>query len=229
MNDSLASPSLSERQVEPATGLSFLVHEPAGPAQGLLVLSHGVGGNETNLVSLLPWLPPGWRVVFVRSALALGPGQYAWFAVQFGPRGPQIDAAQADAARGRLAAFIGHMQARFGTPPARTVVAGFSQGGILSASVGLTRPEAVAGFGLLSGRILPELEPVLAPRERLSGVRGFVAHGRLDDKLPLGWAERAHAWLDRLGVPHELHLYDMGHGLSEAEIGDFATWLRTFE
>lgn len=58
-----------------------------------------------------------------------------------------------------LIRFVKQMQATFGIAPQHTVIAGFSQGGILSFSVALSAPERVAGFGVLSGRILPELEP----------------------------------------------------------------------
>lgn len=99
------------------------------------------------------------------------------------------------------------------------------QRGILSASVGLSAPESVKGFAVLAGRILPELEPVLASRERLAGLQALIAHGRADDKLPVSWAERAHAWLEDLGVKHELRLYPGGHGISSAMALDFHAWL----
>jgi phospholipase/carboxylesterase len=83
----------------------------------------------------------------------------------------------------------------------------------------------VAGFAILSGRILPELEPHLAPAEKLARLSAFIAHGRLDDKLPVTYAEHAHFWLTRLGVPHEMHLYSVGHALTADTIGDFSRWV----
>jgi phospholipase/carboxylesterase len=68
------------------------------------------------------------------------------------------------------------------------------------------------------------LEPLLAPRQHLARVHALVAHGRDDDKLPVTWAERADAWLQRLGVPHALRLYPGGHGIGEAMARDFLDW-----
>jgi phospholipase/carboxylesterase len=201
---------------------------PAVPAQPrrLLVLSHGVGGNEGNLLAFAARVPADTLVLLARGPLTLGAGQYAWFQVAFGAQGPRPDLAAAEQSRQRLADFIAEMQARYGVAPADTVVAGFSQGGIISASVALTRPELVAGFGVLAGRILPELEPQLAGREALAHLQGFVGHGRDDTKLSVDWAHRADAWLTDLGVPHQTHLYPGDHGIPAAMQDDFLAWLQ---
>lgn len=196
----------------------------AGPRR-LLVLAHGVGGNERNLLALAAAAPPDTLVVLPRAPLALGPDQFAWFPVTFGTDGPRPDLAAADASRERLAAFIAGRQSATGIDAAHTIVAGFSQGGILSASVALTRPDLVAGFAVLAGRILPELEPRLAPAPALANLRAFIGHGRDDAKLPVEWAHRADAWLARLGVARETRLYPGGHGIGPDMQRDFQAWL----
>ena len=105
------------------------------------------------------------------------------------------------------------------------MMAGFSQGGILSASVALCAPQDVARFAILSGRILPELEPHLAPPEALARVAAFIAHGEYDDKLPMAFASHADAWLTRLGVVHDTRLYPVGHTLSPDIVRDFSNWV----
>lgn len=216
---------LSALVTDPAFALAYRVRAPA-PARpaALLVLLHGVGGNETNLAGLAAGVAADTLVVLPRGRLELGAGQYAWFRVAFTAGGPRIEAGEAEESRLALIRFVAQLQAAHGIAAARTTIAGFSQGGILSASVGLTAPESVGGFAVLSGRILPELEPLLAPRERLARVRALIAHGRDDDKLPLHWAERADAWLQRLGVPHTLRLYPGGHGIGDAMARDFLEW-----
>ena len=198
--------------------------EPTARPRRLLLLSHGVGGNETNLAALADGLAGDTLAILPRAPLEMGMGQYAWFPVSFGPQGPRPDLAAAELSRQRLAAFVAGVQERHGIPPAMTVIAGFSQGGIISASVGLTRPELVRGFGVLSGRILPELEPLLADREALSRIDAFVGHGRDDSKLPVDWAHRADAWLRQLGVAHETRLYPGDHAIPPAMRDDFLAW-----
>ncbi|WP_295953847.1 phospholipase [Rhodoferax sp.] len=215
----------------PEFALSFRVlqPQPAHPT-ALVVLLHGVGGSESNLLDMATAISaqqPATLVVLPRGPLTLGPGQFAWFRVAFGPNGPRIDAAEANSSRLALIGFIEQLQQTHGIAPQRTVVAGFSQGGIMSASAGLTAPASVAGFGILSGRILPELEPHLAPAAQLTQVQAFVGHGDFDSKLPVLWAERSDLLLTALGVGYQSHRYPIDHGISAAMQADFLAWLQT--
>ena len=192
----------------------------------LLVLLHGVGGNETNLLGLGEAFADDALVVFPRGPLTLAPGQYGWFEVAFGPEGPRIDFGQAQRSAQLLRDFIGQLQATHGVAPEHTVVAGFSQGGIMSASVGLTAPELVGGFAVLAGRILPEIEPFAGSQDALRRLDALVLHGRNDEKLPVTWAQRADTLLDRLGVPHQVVLHGGGHELPADAQAAFLAWYR---
>lgn len=218
--------TLSSLQQSADFALAFRVRQPQ-PAQpkALLVLLHGVGGSESNLADLAAGAGPDTLVLLPRAPLTLGPGQFAWFRVAFTASGPRIEAQEAEQSRLTLIRFVAQMQAAHGIAPQQTVIAGFSQGGILSASVALTAPESVAGFGVLSGRILPELEPHLAAPARLTALQGFIGHGEHDSKLPVMWAQRADALLLQLGVAHDSRRYPIDHGISAAMQADFLQWL----
>jgi phospholipase/carboxylesterase len=212
-------------QHDEASRLSFRVRPANERPLGRLFLLHGVGGNETNLMPLADSLPGQLELVFVRGPLTLGPAQHAWFQVRFSADGPVINADQADASRLGLLELVRRFREADGPVPVPALMAGFSQGGILSASVALSAPDDVARFAILSGRILPELAPHLASREKLANVAAFIAHGEHDDKLHIGFAEHADAWLTALGVPHEKCLYPIGHALSAEVVRDFARWV----
>lgn len=222
----IAHYTLGELQSDAATGLSYRLRQPAPPQPTrLLVLLHGVGGNETNLLDLAHGVDAQTLVVLVRGPLQIGPQQFAWFQVRFTANGPQIAPDEAERSRTQLIALVQQLQQDFGIAPGSSVIAGFSQGGIMSAGVALSAPHCVRGFGLLSGRILPELEPHLANKEQLAGLRAFVGHGEHDSKLPVQWAHRSDALLNDLGVPHALHLYPIDHSISAAMHADFIAWL----
>ena len=218
--------SLGPLQKDPVSGLSYRVRLPQ-PAQpgALVVLLHGVGGQETDLAELAGGLDSGTLVVLVRGSLQLGPEQFGWFRVSFTTEGPKPTLTEAEASRHTLIRFIDHAQSTHGIEAHRTVIAGFSQGGIMSASVALSAPERVGGFAILSGRILPELEPRVASREWLTHLRGFIGHGDRDRTLPLAWAQRADHWLDNLGIPHVTRVYPAGHTLNPDMQADVLAWI----
>jgi phospholipase/carboxylesterase len=145
--------------------------------------------------------------------------------VAFTASGPRIVPEEAEHSRLALIALVQQLQTAHGIAANKTVVAGFSQGGIMSASVALTAPLLVEGFGLLCGRILPELQPYIANGAQLAHLQAFVAHGALDSKLPVDWAHKSHALLDELGVPHALELYPVDHTISTPMHADFLQWL----
>lgn len=207
--------------------LMFLAKQPQPTSpKALVVLLHGVGGCETNLADLAAAIDPETLVVMPRGPITLGAGQYGWFRVNFTGAGPVIVETEAEQSRQTLLRFVAQLQHAYCIAPRKTVIAGFSQGGILSASVALSGPKLVAGFGVLSGRILPELKPHIADKAELENLRAFIGHGEYDSKLPVMWAQRSEQLLSDLGVAHLTRLYPMDHGISADMQADFLSWLQ---
>lgn len=205
--------------------LTFVERPADGAARGLLLLLHGVGASEQSLAAVAMEQNPALHVILPRGPLAFAAGAFGWFQVQFGPHGPVIDPRQAEASRRLLIGFVAGQQQRLGLAPARTAIAGFSQGGIMSASVGLTSPGSVAGLAILSGRILPEIEPLVPADAGVHGLQALVMHGRRDGKLPFPLAERSAERLRHFGVAHELRAYDEEHALNPQMRADFRDWV----
>lgn len=218
---------LNNVTIEPVTGLAYRVRpaQVAAAKAPCLLLLHGVGSNETGFVELARQMDPRLVVILLRGPQVLAPGRFAWFQVSFTPSGPAIDAAQAERSRATLIDFIGQLPASHGVDPERIWIAGFSQGGIMSASVALTAPDSVAGFGVLSGRILPEVLPQVQRGPALGKVEAFVSHGVHDQTLGIHFAHHARQVLTELGVPLTYTEYVAGHALDGAMIGDFQRWL----
>jgi len=215
----------------PASSGLRLAHRVRGPRVGtmagapVLILLHGVGSNEANMVDFAKRQDRRLAVFSVRGPLTLGAAQYAWFMVRFSASGPVINAPQAESARLMLIDFIDALPAVYGIDPGRVWIAGFSQGGIMSASVALTRPDKVRGFGILSGRILPEISPQLASPEALKDLSAFVSHGIEDGTLPLHFGQGSRKWLQDRQVPLSYQEYPAGHELSESMQRDFGEWM----
>ncbi|QAU35468.1 PHB depolymerase family esterase [Janthinobacterium sp. 17J80-10] len=223
--------SLNDLVTHPALPLAHRLRSPAaatddaGGGIACLILLHGVGANEANLIDLAQRQDPRLLVILARGPLAFGPAQFGWFNVNFTSGGPVINAPQAEASRAALVQFIEGLPAAYGVDPQRIWIAGFSQGGILSASVALSRPDRVAGFGILSGRILPEIAPITAPNELTQNLAGFVSHGIEDNKLTVEFARSAQRLLQQKAVQLTYREYNAVHELNAAMQGDFCHWL----
>jgi phospholipase/carboxylesterase len=96
----------------------------------------------------------------------------------------------------------------------------------MAASIALTEPEKVAGIVMLSGRILPEIKPLIA-NERLQHLHVLVSHGVHDPKLPLFHAEASKTLLSQFPLALEYRTYDMGHAIRSESLSDASQWLRS--
>jgi phospholipase/carboxylesterase len=205
--------------------LVFRERPPAGDAGGLLVLHHGRGSDENDLLPLADALDPGRRlhVVTPRAPLQLPgwPG-YHWYVV------PRVGFPDHDTFRDsyrRLAAFHDELWERTGLTPERTVLGGFSMGTVMSYSLGLgvDRP-APAGILAFSG-FVPVVEGWEADLASRRSTRVFIAHGRDDPIMEIGFARRARALLEEGGLDVEYHESDVPHQIDPRHLPAAATWL----
>lgn len=199
--------------------------QDAGAPPPLLLLLHGVGSHEGDLMGLAPYLDPRFFIVSARAPVVLGPGMYGWFHVQLDPYHPIINPDEAEASRRTLLGFIDELIEAYGPDPARVYLMGFSQGAIMSLSVALTRPDKVAGVVVMSGRVLPEVQPLMASPEAMRELPVFVAHGTEDPVLPVEHGRAAKRLLEGLPVTLTYREYPMGHQVSEESLADVAAWL----
>lgn len=190
-----------------------------------LILLHGVGANELSMQKIGLAQDHRLTVILVRSPLEFGPMQFGFFQVRFTENGPMINAAQAELARQQLVDFITGLPGIYDINPQQVWIAGFSQGGILSASVGLTRPDLVKGVGILSGRILNEIAPHIAPTESLRYLQAFVSHGVHDNKLSVEYGRNSRNLLTENQVNLTYREYEAAHEWSDAMHIDFKNWL----
>lgn len=212
----------------PTFSLHHLVRAPTRPAPTppLLLLLHGVGSHEADLMGLAPSLDPRFHIVSARAPIVLGPGAYAWFHVEFTSTGPVIIPEEAEASRLTLLHFIAELVEGYGLDATRVYLLGFSQGAIISLSVALTEPKKLAGVVAMSGRILPEVLPRMAPPEALVGLPILVVHGLADPLLGIQYGRASRDRLSALPVALTYREYPMGHEVTAESLADVTAWLR---
>jgi phospholipase/carboxylesterase len=194
-------------------------------ADGLLVLHHGRGTDERDLLGLADALDPERRlhVVTPRAPLQLpGSPGYHWYLV---PRVGFPDRQTFEAARTALAQLHDHLWEETGLEPSRTVLGGFSMGSVMSYAMALggDRP-SVAGILAFSGFIpvVDGWEPAMSDRPQ---TRAFIAHGRRDPIIEVGFARQAREVLERGGLEVEYHESDLGHQIAAADLAAATDWL----
>jgi phospholipase/carboxylesterase len=207
------------------SALTYRERPAAGDPAGLLVLHHGRGADEHDLLGLADTLDPQRRlhVVTPRAPLTIPgwPGNH-WYVV---PRVGHPDPDTFHSAYTRLATFHDELWERTGIAPADTVFGGFSMGSVMSYSLGLAgdRP-APAGILAFSGFIptVDGWQPDLASRPELPV---FIAHGRRDPIMDVQFARQAHALLEAGGLPVDYHESDAAHHIDPAHIPAAVRWL----
>jgi phospholipase/carboxylesterase len=206
--------------------LTYRERPAAGEATGLVVLHHGRGADEHDLLGLADVLDPERRlhVVTPRAPLQLPgwPG-FHWYVV---PRVGYPDHDTFHAAYDALATLHDELWERTGIGADRTVLGGFSMGSVMSYSLGLGpgRP-APAGILAFAGFIptVDGWQPELADRE---STRVFIAHGRGDPVMDVRFARRAHELIEAGGLPVDYHESDAGHHIDPAHVPAAIQWLR---
>lgn len=215
--------------VSPALSLVHLTQPPrsSGSARPpLLLLLHGLGSHESDLMGLAPYLDGRFFIVSARAPFELGPGMYGWFQVMLDPVAPVINPDDAERSRTLLLRFIGEVIDTYGVDPVRIYLMGFSQGAIMSLSLALTRPDRLAGVVAMSGRVLPEVLPKTAPPEALRGLPILIVHGADDPILPVHHGRASRDLLTPLPCVLTYREYAMGHQVTEESLAAVAAWLR---
>lgn len=205
--------------------LAQLQRPAAAAPAGLLVLHHGRGTDERDLLGLADILDPEQRlhVVTPRAPLSLpgSPGHH-WYLV---PRVGFPDHDTFHASYRALADLHDELWERTGLAPERTVLGGFSMGSVMSYALafGPDRP-AVAGVLAFSGFIptVDGWQPQLAGRE---STRVFIAHGRRDPIMEIEFARKARELLEAAGLEVSYHESELGHQVDPGHLRDAAAWL----
>jgi phospholipase/carboxylesterase len=190
----------------------------------MLVLMHGRGADEHDLLPLADALDPARRLVAVlpRGPLRLPPGGAHWYVVhEVGRPDPETFLPTFAAASDWLDAAA----ASHGVPPDRVVVAGFSQGAVMSYALGLgagrPRPAAIIA---LSG-FVPTVAGFELDLPGRAGLPVAIGHGTLDPVIRVDFGRRARSLLEDAGLALRYRESVMGHSIDPAFLEELRGWL----
>jgi phospholipase/carboxylesterase len=208
--------------------MSALVYRerPAdGAAEGLLILHHGRGSDEHDLLALGDALDPERRLHLVTPRAPLRPpgalGNH-WYLV---PRVGHPDPDTFHAAREQLAELHDELAERTGIPASRTILGGFSMGAVMSYALGLDRARPSPAAILAFSGFIPTVEGWAPDLAKHAGVRVFVAHGDRDPVIDVGFARAAVRTLLAGGLEVEYEESHGAHHIDPAQIDPARAWV----
>jgi phospholipase/carboxylesterase len=199
-------------------GLGFIHHFEPGSEAGAapLLLLHGTGGNEYDLLPIGREIAPGAPLLSPRGKV-LENGMPRFFRrVAEGV----FDLEDLRLRAGELADFVINACHKYGlTPP---VALGYSNGANIAGAILQLRPGTFAG-AILYRAMVPINEPV---QGRLDAKSILIVSGKHDAIVPLANAQRLVTILREGGADVKHHVLPAGHALTEQDIDAAKHWLR---
>jgi phospholipase/carboxylesterase len=204
-------------QRSPIAGHEY-AYEP-GDSGWTLLLLHGTGGNEHDLLELGRQLAPGAALLSPRGRVLEGGTVTRFFARR---SANDIDVPDLLVRTDELADFIDAATTTHGLDPARIIALGYSNGANIALSMLLRRPGVLAAAALLRPVLYHEPDPL----PNLAGAAVLTSSGALDPYTPPDAIERLHDTLERAGADLEMHVDpEAGHSLVAEDLLQIAAWL----
>jgi predicted esterase len=197
--------------------LGFVHSFLPGESGVTLLLLHGTGGDENDLVPLGRELAPGAAILSPRGKVS----EYG--AARFFRRLAEgvFDREDLVFRTHELAGFIEAAAEEYGVDPSRLVAVGYSNGANIVASLMLLHPGLLRAAILF--RAMVPFEPETPPD--LSGMPLFLAAGRRDQMIPPQNTERLAEILRGAGADLDLRWRNTGHPLTYEEVAEAKEWL----
>lgn len=188
-----------------------------GTSRRTLLLLHGTGGNEEDLVPLGQSIAPEANLLSPRGRIDEN-GMNRWFR-RFGEG--QFDLENMREETDALAEFLSDARKAYSIDLENTFAVGFSNGANIAASLLLRRPELLAGAFLM--RAMVPFEPEESPA--LAGTHVLLSSGETDPMVPRDNAERLATLFVRGGADVEHLWLPVGHNLTKQELQRAREWL----
>jgi phospholipase/carboxylesterase len=195
--------------------------ERGGPRPALILL-HGRGADENDLMGLAPYLDPHFMFLSVRAPFRFPFAGWTWYEIlEVGSPHPE----QFKESYERLCQFLDDVKRHYPVDPERMFLLGFSMGSVMSYALSLTKPEHIAGVVAHSGYI-PENTELQFQWDKLDRTAFFVAHGTHDAVIPVDFGRRARDLLVKSNTQLTYKEYPIAHQISDKSLHDLSGWLK---
>ncbi len=196
--------------------------------KGTLVLLHGYGADENDLMGLAPYFDENLQIISIRGPGSTVYGGASWFDIDMLPDGSlKFNSEQALSSTALVIDTILDLQSQKIINNGKVVIGGFSQGASISNLVTLTNPNLIKALLSMSGRLTEDALELLKDSQALLNLPVFAGHGINDTVIPIEFGRQIVAFWKTLPVILQDFEYPMGHEISQSELNHIQNWLDT--
>ncbi len=235
-------PSEPESLDQRASKVYVPKHYESQYAYPLLVLFHGRGGDENQLLRLMPKLSNRNYMAVSLQGPEAGPARrdgtpgFGWSQAVRGARGgegvatllrprmPQISEASSEFLAEYVTQAVADVRTRFNIQTRKIFLVGYGEGAAAAYRLGLGMPGRFAGIVAINGWLPRTMGPLIwLPQARR--IRVLITHGRDNRIVPVSAAEQAFRLLLTAGIDSELQILDSGHRIHQRMLRVVNEWL----
>ena len=205
--------------------LKYRIYKPSHIKNDLRIifLLHGYGSNEEDLFSLKEFIPSNYIIISLRAPIIIGFNSYAWYTINFENSIDRwIDKDEAINSKNVIINDISLHMEDLGFKNKKISLLGFSQGAILSWSLGIEYPHLIKNILPLSGFYHSEITN--SNSNSKFKLNCFSSHGIHDPVIPISWARNG-IELIKKNINIEFKEYQSGHEINNENLRDIIEWL----
>ncbi len=210
--------------------VNYIVRPPELPSPNprTLVVLHGYGADEHDLVPIAEQLDPRLLIISIQAPIELLQGGYAWYHLKQLATGLVPDDLSRHESEDLLVHELAAIIRSEGGDPSNVILMGFSQGAAMSYSLVSTYNLAQYGLGVraviaMSGYLPRDILGAVSQKD-FAGLLFFLSHGEYDELIPNIALEEASRLLSRAGASVTHKMYQTGHGVLPETIEDIQSW-----
>ncbi len=210
----------------------IVYNKPGVAAKAAIVWLHGLGADYNDFVPIVSELdlPFSAKFVFPNAPVIPitingGMAMRGWYDIlDFNDLHREVDTRGINQSIKHVEGILADL-IQEGFTADRIVLAGFSQGGVITYYAGLSYSQKLAGLMVLSS-YLPDISILdVAKIQHMAGLPILVCHGNQDPVVGISYARNSIQHLQQLGLQYDWHEYPMPHSVCYEEIQDIRKWL----
>lgn len=190
----------------------------------LIILLHGMNSNTEMWNDFSKSVNEKTLLIAVEAPMVTKLNSYRWFDINITKKPFVSDIHQMTETTDRIKNLINQLKTKYKITTENTIVAGFSQGAILSLNLVLTTPNLIHGIGVFSGMLPDKIET--RALKKIKGFPVFITHGSEDKGIELSHANMTKEFLKDKGAKVKMTIEKSRHVVTSKQFDDFINWTK---